>query len=468
MTDDNRYQEHLGRLTSLCYEAAPGIRRLAAVMCLLPLIWAVGGCREGSGSGSSAPEDDSSAIPEDFRMALSISPFSSALLDAGWSFSADGQNASDLYALQELYVDHYATEVYVRVSTRDEAHEHGVDRSLSAGMQHLTVANTLSLPLNVELGLFRSYGDILCQTPPDFSDYPDIEPSAEWHELELSEMEALLEAYGAHVASEILATGVTVNYWNLGNEIDFGTAGVAPAPAPEACDGDEGEPGWYEAPDAVNPEIGNHSVVGLLVSAEEGRIAWLEEHVWPYAAPLLEATAQGIRSVDPNARFATHISTSYAPDFAEAFYQAMHDHGFQPDQLGLSLYPSAHEDATARMQAFRDTVGRLQDAFDKPVFIAEFAYPAGAVEDGPFSDWDNLVDGYPFTESGQADLARDLGRWAAANDVAGIRPWGADLVIGGWEQFALFEAAGGNEATARAALEALADGLKEPDAEALP
>lgn len=440
---------------------------------LLFSIVAMSGCSSSKNDPLVSPEPDGGegALPADFRVALSISPFSPLMLNAGLSFSAGEQTADDLLSLQSLYVAHGATEVYARIATREPAPEAGIDHSLSAGMARATVANTLSLPLNVELGLFRTYGDILCQTPPDFSDYTNIEVPGEWHTLTLGEMTDALRQYGATVATRILATGVTVNYWNLGNEIDFGTAGVAPQPFPGACDGDEGASDWYRAPDVVNPEIGTESVISLLTAFTEAeRIAWLQENVWPSTAALLLATADGIRSVDPDARFATHISTATQPDFAEAFYSAMQGHGFEPDQLGLSFYPSSAEDPAQRIQSFKTTVHRLQEVFDKPIFLAEFAYPGTpTAESGPFNDWDNAVEGYPLTETGQADLVRDMGSWLVANDVVGIRPWAPDLIVAGWAPFALFAPnEDGSALEARSALSALLDGLKNPDAEALP
>lgn len=259
-----------------------------------------------------------------------------------------------------------------------------------------------------------------------------------------------------------------VNYWNLGNEVDFGTAGVAPQPAPGACDGDDGQSDWYRAPDGVDPAIGKQSVGSLMVTfSEQQRIAWLQQHVWPHTARLLEAAATGVRQVDPEARFATHISTSCSPEFAAVFFQAMQEHGFELDQLGLSVYPSAHEDATERVAGFIATVDRLQNDFSQPIFIAEFAYPAAAVTSGPFQDWNHPVDGYPISAEGQARLLRDITQWAVARGLAGIRPWGVDLVMAGWEPFALFESQGDQRARARPALRALMEGLARPDDEAL-
>src|SRR5215471_16708497 len=74
---------------------------------------------------------------------------------------------------------------------------------------------------------------------------------------------------------------------------------------------------WYKAPDAVDPEIGKKSVIDLVKMPEPERIVWLQAHIWPYLAKSFAAVAAGIRSVDPNARFSTHLSGEAAvlPNF---------------------------------------------------------------------------------------------------------------------------------------------------------
>ena len=64
---------------------------------------------------------------------------------------------------------------------------------------------------------------------------------------------------------------------------------------------------------------------------EAQRITWLRTHLWPHEARMLAAVAEGIRSVDPQARFSTHVSgvSSVLPAQAVAFYKAMRDAGFR-------------------------------------------------------------------------------------------------------------------------------------------
>ena len=71
----------------------------------------------------------------------------------------------------------------------------------------------------------------------------------------------ILRAYGAIAAREILKTGVKVRIWDLGNEVEFGLAGVVVRPMPGGCDDTEGGAGWYKPPDGVDPAIGKTSVL---------------------------------------------------------------------------------------------------------------------------------------------------------------------------------------------------------------
>ena len=173
---------------------------------------------------------------------------------------------------------------------------------------------------------------------------------------------------------------------------------------------------------------------------ENRRIAWLESHLWPYEAKMLAAVAGGIRSADPEARFSTHVSgiASTQPAFAVAFFKAMKQGGFPADELGVSYYPTSSAYPKDRLQAFKDMAKAAQHELGRPVFIAEFGYPAGQMS-GMFT-WNDTVAGYPATPVGQAGFLRDLEAWGRHEKVlSGIRPWGPDLALAGWAPMALFE-----------------------------
>lgn len=268
----------------------------------------------------------------DFRSSLSVSPFTEGVLTK-FALSDNTFTARTVADVQRLYVRHGSTEVFARIATRRTVAQGLADHGWRRGLERAQLARQLGLPFNPELGLFAEYGDAPnYQQPPDFSDFPEIRLPGPWLSLGLEEMAKALRQYGTIMARRILDTGVRVVMWDIGNEVEFGIAGVTPRPLFGAE--------HYEPPDAVNPGIGRMTVVRLIstmTSAE--RIAWCEAHLWPAMGRLLAATADGIRSVDPAARFSTHISTSgqKTPTLHFAFWQSMKDAGFLPDQFRISF-----------------------------------------------------------------------------------------------------------------------------------
>jgi len=399
----------------------------------------------------------SSSSAQAFRVSLSVSPFIETVLETGTTFTDGAMTATSAEELQRVFVAHGATEVYARISTRQHVVHGAGDHSMDRGLERARLAAALKLPFNPELGLFDSYGDIRCQPPPDFSDYGIALPGA-WASLRLDQMTAALRAYGAAAAKQILATGASVGIWDLGNEVEYGVAGVAVRPMPGGCDASAGATGEYHAPDAINRAIGQMSAETLPQMDASDRIAWLQKNLWPSEANVLAAVADGIRTVDPRARFSTHVSgiSATQPEFAAAFFLAMRDGGFAVDEAGVSYYPTSSRTPADRLQAFKDMAVGVKRAIGKPVFIAEFGYPS-ATMGGVFA-WNDAVPGYALSPQGQARFVRDLVAWGRADGtLSGIRPWAPDLVVPGWAPMALFERQGRTATvTARPALDAFA------------
>ncbi len=397
------------------------------------------------------------ADAENFRVSLSVSPYTESMFRLGFTFTDGTIQATNPEQLQRLFVAHGANEVYARIGTRRKQspgdRRHGADHSVERGLERARLAKTLGLPFNPELGLFATYGDVRLQPPPDFSEYPQIKLPGEWTSLRLDQMLPALRSYGAIIAREILDTGVQVRIWDLGNEVEFGVAGVALGPDPEFR-----QRSGYKPPDAVDPEIGQMSIRKINQLSEEEQVAWLKKHLWPANARMFAAVAQGIRSVDPGARFSTHVSgVTVRPKVYVAYFKAMKKGGYLPDELGFSYYPTNDmgRGAVNRLHGFKEMATAAHRELGRPVFIAEYAYAAG---DRPIGLWENLpVKGYPLTPGGQADFLRDLVAWGTQEGIlSGIRPWAPELVTG-WEPMALFSAAG-KTATARPALKSIVTG----------
>lgn len=377
---------------------------------------------------------------ETFRVSLSVSPFTEAVLRS--VPLTDGRRvATTPRQVQQLFSRPGATEVFARVATLRNASSGDAEYGFARAIQRAQLARDLGLPLNPELGLWAVYGDIRSQPPPDFSDYPSIRLPGAWTSLALPQMETALMQYGALVARQILATGVRVNYWDLGNEVEWGVAGVAVRSFGTTN---------YSPPDAVDPAIGQMTAQQLLAMTEPDRIGWLRQHMWPYVGRLLAAAADGVRSVDPAARFSTHIAgiAVDSPATPVAFWAAMNQAGYCPGQFGTSFYPT-NGDPGDRRAILLQVAAALQQSFGRQLFLAEFSYPSDLMN--PPFPWNNAQAGYPQTPDGQFRYLRDLATMAVqAGTIAGIRPWAPDYCItsGGWQPMSLF----GPDGTSKPAL----------------
>lgn len=387
-----------------------------------------------------------SCAPSAFRTSLSVmTPFSEGVL--AQAAITDGEvTARTLSELQRLYERHGATEVYNRISTKKAA----------GSLARARLAHDLGLPYNPELGLFGTYGDAATyQDSPDFSDYPSIKLPGSWIMLTIDQMVGPMRQYGALAAREILATGAHVNYWDLGNEVENGIAGVAVYPLFPTTN--------YRPPINVDPLIGTMSVPTLIAMSEDERIAWCKQHLWPYIGRLLSAAADGIRSVVPNAKFSTHISDfgQRTPAVQLAFWETVKAEGYLPDLFGTSYYPTDGRTdlgAADRPAWLKGIATELHKRYGRQMFIAEYAYPSALMQPPyPFND---TVTGYPQTPAGQHAFTRDLVAWGVESGLlAGIRPWAPDFCNNsGWEPMSWFTLSG-STATAKPALHAIQEAL---------
>lgn len=384
-----------------------------------------------------------------FRVSLSVSPFTEAVLGL-LPLTDGGRAATTVRQVQQLLRRRGATEVFARVATLRNAPSGDAEYGFAQAMERARLARDLGLPLNPELGLWAVYGDITAQPSPDFSDYPSIRLPGTWTSLALPQMEAALRQYGALAARQILDTGVRVNYWDLGNEVEWGVAGVAVRGF---------NPTGYSPPDAVDPAIGQMTAQQLLALTEPDRISWLRQHMWPYVGRLLAAAAGGVRSVDPAARFSTHISGLGVdgPATPVAFWEAMSQAGYRPSQFGTSFYPT-NGDPGDRRAILLDVAQALWQRFGRRLFLAECSYPSGQM--GKPFPWNNAQADYPQTPDGQFRYLRDLTAMAAqAATIAGLRPWAPDYCTtsGGWQPMSLFT----DDGTAKPALTSIQAGLHQ-------
>ncbi|WP_313072278.1 glycosyl hydrolase 53 family protein [Lacrimispora sp.] len=375
----------------------------------------------------------------DFRMALSVSPFSGGAFLDDYKYQAGEITATNREELEKLYIANGATEMYTRIATKRYPTEDNIVygeedynanfHTLQQGLELCEMAAKLNIPINPEIMCAYTYMDMDKQQAPDFKEYPDIyslQHGKSWDELSIDEMCVVLEAYGKFVATEIIKTGCTVENWNIGNEANFGFAGVG-----------------IGLKTAVNPELEKISSWQKNILPYLGN-SWLKKNLWNYNAVQMSAVAKGITEAykemgvdSSNIKFSTHIaSVVSSPKNATTYFNTLKENGFPISVAGISYYPSAPSAYLNSTMLLKKIVTAINKECDLPVFIAEFSYPSGDVT-GAYSGWDKVVKGYDFTQEGQAAMYQDTIAWGKSHGVVGIRYWAPDFKD--WGSMSLFE-----------------------------
>ena len=378
-------------------------------------------------------------LSDGFRVALSLSPFSLPQFEKGYSFKVGDKTASTPEQLQAIYRELGATEMYARIATK--RHVTGEDitdgvpdsnanvHTFDQGIELCRIAASLDIPINPEIMCAYTYMDMEKQQAPRFDEYPEIfalQNGKDWSELSLDEICTVLEAYGAFVGEAILDTGCTVNDWNLGNEANFGFAGISLGLKTAA------NPKLEKVPDFMRY---------LLPTFAPG---WLERNLWKYDASAYAAVKRGILSAydklgidSSKVRFSTHIATVVStPGCCARFFNSMKKNGYVMETAGISYYPSAPAMYLNKEILFKKTVRAINRKCGIPVFIGEFSYPSGEM-DGPFAGWNKKAGKYEQDQQGQADIYADVISWGKMHGLAGIRYWAPDFE--GWYTMSMFD-----------------------------
>ena len=379
------------------------------------------------------------ATKQEYRNALSVSPFTATAFNNGYTYEYDGRQINNIEELEQLYIEKGATEMYVRIATKrhmtseditdgeidTNANVHTFDQAIEL----CKLAAKLNIPINPEVMCAYTYMDMEKQQAPRFDEYPELyalQNGKEWSELSLDEINIVLKAYGKFLAKEILQTGCTVENWNLGNEANFGFAGVS-----------------LGLETAVNPKLAKQpDFMRYLLPLFN--TSWLENNIWKYNAKEFEAVREGILEAydelgidKTNVKFSTHIATVVmTPGASARYFNCMKKNGYAVDTAGISFYPSAPSMYIDSMILFKKTVMAINNKCGLPVFVGEFSYPSGEMS-GAFAGWNKVVKGYTNTEEGQANMYRDVVDWGKTHGVIGVRYWAADYED--WGTMGLFK-----------------------------
>lgn len=204
---------------------------------------------------------------------------------------------------------------------------------------------------------------------------------AAWAGLTEAEVASRVEQHATNVATYYKSLGLTIEVFEIGNEIDFGVCGVR-----------LGE--TVTVPAGVDPV--NDPV-------------WMRDNVWVLGAPILKAAIRGVRAVYPAARILLHVAGlgySNGNIAASGFFQSMLDLNVPFDIAGLSFpYQFGSSAVSQPYFANADFLAALDriGAFGRPLQIVEFAYPAD-----PAGATATPAAPYPFTPDGQAAFIRDF------------------------------------------------------------
>ncbi len=406
------------------------------------------------GYGAFKSAQNHAETDEPFRVALSLSPFSLNQFDADYTFKIGDKTATTPAELQQIYKDLGATEMYVRLATKrhktynadgtldnttdgkkdENANVHTFDQV----MQTCRIARDLKMPINPEIMCAYIYMDMDGTQAPRFyeSDYPELYANPQfasimrgrkWEELSLSDICTVLEIYGEFVGDSILANSYEVKNWNLGNEANFGFAGIG-----------------IGTPNSFDKTLANAGPMKRYMSSLFS-LWWLKKHVWKYEAQTLAAVKKGILKAyikagksTADVKFSTHIATVVStPRASASFFTYMAEHGYKMETAGISYYPSAPAMSFNKWKMFTKTVTRINKKCDVPVFIGEFSYPSQEMV-GPFAGWNKQLGNYKKDQKGQADIYTDVIAWGKDHGLIGIRYWAPDYE-GEWYPMSMFE-----------------------------
>ncbi|MFP4686867.1 MAG: glycosyl hydrolase 53 family protein [bacterium] len=252
----------------------------------------------------------------------------------------------------------------------------------------------------------------------DWADYVKQPVPERWEGLSLSKQTDAVERYAERVARHFREEGIKVVFYEIGNEIDFGISG-------------QFEKRW----------------------SHRFNLGWMKQEIWPRAARIIDAAQTGIRNVEPEATFLLHLTQWWNPNFIEKFFRTMTDEGVSVDRIGLAYFPTADLGDGNRFRELGVAVEQLTAEIDRPVVIAETAYPSTGEIEGQFADWDQPVPGYPLTPSGQKQWVHDfIGFTQNQSKIVEAYYWSPEWYVGPlWTAFSLFDESGHS----KPALEAL-------------
>ncbi|NQT15563.1 MAG: glycosyl hydrolase 53 family protein [Planctomycetes bacterium] len=271
------------------------------------------------------------------------------------------------------------------------------------------------------------------------SDFGKSPLAARWKDTTVAQRAQAIERYAESTVRHFQEAGLRVPVYAIGNESDFGFAGLFASDL-------LGE--FLPLTGGGFPIFGEPDKPG---SPKAGALLHrLQKGFWPRASILAAACARGIRTADPRATLLMHVAQSREPVFCEAFFRTMREHGVSVDYAGLSYYPAITGDLDFALT--RRTVAHLADSLKMRTVLCESAYPSKRPT-GLFAFMKHEMSRFPFTPRGQKDWLLDVLKWTLQDpNVASFVYWSPEWFRshGLWDPMALFDP----EGNAKPAIEA--------------
>lgn len=178
---------------------------------------------------------------------------------------------------------------------------------------------------------------------------------------------------------------------------------------------------------------------------------------WEKICRLINAGAKAVHNVFPEAMVAVHFTNPEKAGTYADYGAKLGTYGVDYDVFATSYYPYWH----GTLQNLANVLSKIAETYGKKVMVAETSY-ANTLRDTDFSgntigDNSAMVNGYPYTVQGQADMVRDVIDTVANKTTNGIGVFyweGTWISVGGasWkENSALWERYGAGWASSYAA-----------------
>jgi arabinogalactan endo-1,4-beta-galactosidase len=204
----------------------------------------------------------------------------------------------------------------------------------------------------------------------------------EWAGLSVAETAQRVDQYSFDITNYYIQRGLNIEVYDIGNEIDFGILNFRPGdriPIPPGVD------------------ITNN-------------MDYMRNNVWNIEAQLLQASINGVKRANPNAKIVLHaagINVSRSNVFVKTFFKTMVEHGVQFDYAGLSnpynqanwVVPSYTTDCW--FQRLQEVIDYCQ-TLNKQVVFSEASYPHN-----PTGTLGQAMPEFPYTQPGQSAWTRE-------------------------------------------------------------